>query len=167
MVDGPDAYDRREWHVESAGDARFPFAHAELYLTWLARRDLLAAERPARDALSPDDLTDEGRAFTDAYYGRYLDDFGAVFAGRPGYSVEPDDDAFDRLAPVIDRRYAEWVYAGRPELPPDRDPLDQLAAMLERADPPPELTQAAVLGMSPEEVTQALRRLLGRDRRPG
>jgi hypothetical protein len=27
-------------------------------------------------------------------------------------------ETYDRIAPLIDRRHAEWVSAGKPELPP-------------------------------------------------
>ena len=103
-------------------------------------------------------MTTEGRAFTDAYYGRYLDDFGVVFADQGVYGVTRDEDAFEQIARVIDQRYAEWVYAGRPELPPEDEPSEQLAAMLDDADLPPELTEEAVRSMSPDEIVAALER---------
>ena len=76
-----------------------------------------------------------------------------------------DEDAFDEIARVIDQRYAEWVYAGRPELPPEDEPGEQLAAMLDHADLPPELTEEAVRSMSPAEIAAALERAIGDTRR--
>jgi hypothetical protein len=162
-------YDRSEWHEQAARDAgsERPFAHGALYRRWLSERGLLGDE-PAGpiDELRAGALTDEGRAFSDAYYARYLDDFGVVFAEPGPYAVEPDDDAFAQIARVIDQRYAEWVYAGRPELPPEDDPGEALAALLDETDLPMELTEEAVRSMSPDEIVAALERLIARGRRP-
>jgi hypothetical protein len=49
-------------------------------------------------------LNDAGRRFTDRYYGGYLDDFRSVF-GPDVYGVEDDWDHYDRLAPLLTRRY--------------------------------------------------------------
>lgn len=166
-------FDHPDWHADAARDAGQPveraFVHAELYRTWLRRRDLLAREWPSPDApeaLAAADMTDEGRAFTDAYYGRYLDDYGVVFGHLGPYRVTADEDAFDQIARVIDQRFAEWVYAGRPELPPEDEPAETLARFLDDAEVPSELTEAAVLGMSPEQVIEALEQML-RQRRSG
>ncbi|MBM4408205.1 MAG: hypothetical protein FJ038_06335 [Chloroflexi bacterium] len=166
-------YDQAAWHEDAARNAGQPaeraFAHATLYRTWLRRRDLLAQEWPAAgatEALTANEMTEEGRAFTDAYYGRYLDDYAVVFGDLPAYAVEADEDAFDRIARVIDRRFAEWDYAGRPELPPDDEPAEELARLLDASEVPPGLTEAAVLGMSPEQVIEALQQML-RQRRSG
>jgi hypothetical protein len=173
MADDPThVFDRAAWHEAAARDAggERPFAHGALYRRWLSERGLLleeGADVGPIDELAAADLTDEGRAFSDAYYGRYLEDFGAVFADPGPYAVEPDDDTFARIARVIDQRYAEWVYAGRPELPPEDDPGEALAALLDDADLPPELTEEAIRSMSPDEVVVALERLIARGRRPG
>lgn len=64
-----------------------------------------------------EDLSEEGNAFARWYYsaggggyGPYLVDYEATLArGLPSlYHVEGTWAAYDRLAPVIDRRYAEW-----------------------------------------------------------
>ena len=88
-----------------------------------------------------------------------------MFADRGVYGVTRDEDSFDEIARVIDQRYAEWVYAGRPELPPEDEPGEQLAALLDDADLPPELTEEAVRSMSPDEIVAALERVLGDTRR--
>jgi hypothetical protein len=163
-------YDRAAWHEEAAREAggHRPFAHGALYRRWLVERGLLGDEPAgALDQLAAASMTDEGRAFSDAYYARYLDDFGGVFAEPGPYAVEPDDDAFARIARVIDQRYAEWVYAGRPELPPEADAGDQIAALLDDLDLPPELTEEAIRSMSPDEIVAALERLIARGRRTG
>ena len=163
------AYDRAEWHEERARASGQPpalaFAHARLFLVWLDRRDLALGTSVEPRVVAADALTDEGRAFTDAYYGRYLDDYAALFADRGPYAVAPDEDAFDRIARVIDQRYAAWVYAGRPELPPEDEPREALARLIDDADVPPELTEAAVLGMSPDQIIEALEQMLVRRRR--
>jgi len=161
-------FDRAEWHEEQAGAAGQPaaraFTHAELFLLWLERRDLALGTSVEPHIVAADAMTDEGRAFTDAYYGRYLDDYAALFADRGPYAVAPDEDAFDRIARVIDQRYAEWVYAGRPALPPEDEPREALARLIDDAPLPPELDEAAVLGMSPDQVIQALEQMLARRR---
>lgn len=67
-------------------------------------------------------LTPEGRAFTRGYYetNQYLQDYDAVLgADLPTlYHVEDSWENFDRLAPVLDRRLAQW----RAGLPPDSSP---------------------------------------------
>jgi hypothetical protein len=168
MVDGEGrAFDRAEWHEGQARALGQPrehaFAHAELFLLWLERRDLSLGASVEPRVVAADALTDEGRAFTDAYYGRYLDDYAALFADRAAYAVAPDEDAFDQIARVIDQRYAEWVYAGRPELPPE-DERETLARLIDDAPLPPELNEAAVLGMSPDQVIEALEQMLARRR---
>ena len=49
-------------------------------------------------------LNDDGRRFTDGYYAGYFDDFRSVF-GPDVYGVEDDWDHYDRLAPLLTRRY--------------------------------------------------------------
>ena len=78
----------------------------------------------------------------------------------------PRADVLDEMALVIDQRYAEWVYAGRPELPPEDEPGEEFAALLDNADLPPEITEEAVRSMSPDEIVAALERALRDTRRP-
>lgn len=49
-------------------------------------------------------LNDAGRRFTDSYYAEYLEDFRSVFGPDP-YGVKDDWDHYDRLAPLLTRRY--------------------------------------------------------------
>jgi hypothetical protein len=72
--------------------------------------------------LAADMLGTEGQAFTGAYYAPeygYVRDWNRVF-GRAAarYAVPGDWETYDRIGPVIERRYHEWVRAGRPELMP-------------------------------------------------
>ncbi len=62
-----------------------------------------------------DDLNDVGNEFAHAYYGAesapsYLDDYVSCLAeGLPSeYHVEDSWENFDRLAAIIDRRFAQW-----------------------------------------------------------
>lgn len=61
------------------------------------------------------DLNDEANAFAKFYYegegrGSYLADYEAALGGRLPtlYHVQDTWSNFDVLAPVIDRRFAEW-----------------------------------------------------------
>lgn len=71
------------------------------------------------EKLLPEDLSDEGNAFARVYYqdGKgmirpdgYLGDYERVLgADLPDlYRVEDTWESFDRLAPMIDRRFEEW-----------------------------------------------------------
>ena len=71
------------------------------------------------EKFNDEDLNDEGNAFARDYYlgedgkgyGRYLDDYTKVLAAkclRSFYHVEDTWENYDRLAPVIDRRFAQW-----------------------------------------------------------
>jgi hypothetical protein len=61
-----------------------------------------------------EDINDKGNEFTRFYFdfgnGNYLSDYDNILAsGLPStYHVADTWDNYDRLAPVIDRRYAEW-----------------------------------------------------------
>jgi hypothetical protein len=152
------SYDRLDWHLDSALGAGQPaenaFAHIGLYLAWLIRHDLhdpaffpadhIAAlkggEMTGSDLADDVDtklvspyMTAEGRAFSDACYGSYLDAYAAVFAGTPDYGVIDDAAAYARIAPAIDRLYGAWVAEGRPAPPPQ--PTPDLSAL---DLPPPE-----------------------------
>jgi hypothetical protein len=115
--------------------------HIGLFLAWLVERDLLDVEWVARagaaraiaamrareegccalrdmtgGALAADMLSSEGRAFATAYYlpeYGYARDYRRLF-GRPAdaYAVEETWESYDRLRPVLERRYREWAAAG-------------------------------------------------------
>ncbi|MEV7973469.1 hypothetical protein [Cellulomonas sp. NPDC089187] len=69
------------------------------------------------------DLNEEGNAFTVAYYegkdndSRYVGDFLAAFGTSVAdiYRVPDTWEVFERLAPMISQRYANWIAAGRPQ----------------------------------------------------
>jgi hypothetical protein len=59
-----------------------------------------------------EELNAEGNAFAGVYYAgdQYLDDYGATVGGDVSglYHVEDSWKTFDRLKPVLDRRFAAW-----------------------------------------------------------
>ena len=61
-----------------------------------------------------EDLNDEGNAFAQAYFdfeqGQYLADYDRVLAhGLPSqYHVEDTWENFDRLRPLLSKRFHEW-----------------------------------------------------------
>lgn len=98
-------------HLLSAG---FQQTH-ELALTRLRYRDLSPSEfltTCTGGHLDAADLSDEGRAFTEAYYAGYPDDFRETFGGDP-YSVRDDWTHYDRIATVLTRRFMTWKQDGR------------------------------------------------------
>jgi hypothetical protein len=64
--------------------------------------------------LTDEDLSEEGNAFARDYFdfdrGRYLADYEATVAkGLPSlYHVQDSWKNYEKMSPVIDRRYAEW-----------------------------------------------------------
>jgi len=65
-----------------------------------------------------DDLNDEGNAFAQAYYdlktGKYLADYESTLGEdlEELYFVRDSWENFDRLKPVLDRRFKEWKARG-------------------------------------------------------
>ena len=63
--------------------------------------------------LVSDMLNDEGNAFASTYYEDgeqgYLPDYMAEFSDFKPYKVKPNWKNYDRIKPVIDRRYKEWL----------------------------------------------------------
>ena len=160
-------FDRLDWHLDaSVGRGRPPenaFTHIGLYLAWLIRHDLhdpaaipadlvadvALGERTGSDLrdvvgdeLTSELLSDDGEAFTTWYYPGYLDDYAVAFADAADYSIADDAAAYARIAPTIDRRFAEWQAAG---------PATAGFPLTFSAD---ELT-----GMTPDELDQAAREL--------
>ena len=123
------------------------YVHIGMYLAWLIRQDMLDPDWVARSgvrravgavsegsetvtalrdvtdgALTSDMLSAEGMAFTSAYYAPeygYSRDWRGVFGRRADrYDVPDEWETYKRIAPLIDRRHAEWVAASKPELLP-------------------------------------------------
>ena len=87
----------------------------------LKRREITGGELLTHQCdckLTDGDLSDEGNAFAQAYYeAQFVKDYEAVLRDQmPGTGHDTDDfcsvpdtwQNFDRLAPVLDRRFAEW-----------------------------------------------------------
>ena len=123
------------------------YVHIGVFVAWLIEHDMLDPEWAARSGLeaaiesirgrsdSPcalrdrtegrltgEMLTAEGKGFAGAYYAPeygYAADWHRAFGRRADRYAVPDSWAtHDWIAPRIDRRYREWVEAGRPELMP-------------------------------------------------
>jgi hypothetical protein len=147
------SYDRLDWHVDAALAAGQPpehaFTHIGLYLAWLIRHDMVdptffpeshiaaikGGEMTGSDLADDVDtklvgpyMSAEGRAFSDARYSLYLDEYATVFADETDYGVADDSVSYARIAPTIDRLYAAWLADGRPTPPaaafPDLPSLD-------------------------------------------
>jgi len=137
-------YDKAKWHFNGDFPADLEivqaYVHTGFYLTWLAQNHLLSAEfesenpaeiASARDRssgpialydrtdgfLGDDMLSDEGNAFSGAYFefatGRYLLDYGDCLCEGMAdlYRVQPSWENYDRIAGVIDQRFADWKAA--------------------------------------------------------
>jgi hypothetical protein len=96
-------------------------------LQQLRQREITPVEffvRCCDEKLTDEDFNEEGNAFARSYfspkggtYGPYLDDYARTLAaGLPTvYHVADTWDNFDKLAPVIDRRFERWRRGrGRP-----------------------------------------------------
>jgi hypothetical protein len=113
-------------HLEQARSVDRAVVPLGMYLAWCANLQLLSDALGERAAtlvmrvryreitgselavagcagrLAADHLNAEGRAFTEHYYPRYLDEFRAVFGPDP-YAVRDDWDHYDRIAPLLTR----------------------------------------------------------------
>jgi hypothetical protein len=163
------SYDRIDWHLDSAIDAGQPeeqaFTHLGLYLAWLIRHDLQDlhaipeehVEAVKTGEMTGSDLVDDidgklvssvmsadGAAFSDACYEAYLHEYAKLFDEVPEYGVEDGPETYERVEPLLDRMYAEWVASGRPAPPPtsEQDPIDvEFASMDQVLMVPPSFTQ--------------------------
>jgi hypothetical protein len=129
MVEQPaeEAFDDLSRHLPVAGSIDRAAVPLGMYLAWCANHQLLSSALQDEAAalilrvrfrevvgsellvagcggrLRPEHLNAEGSAFSEAYYGRYLDDFRATFGSEP-YGVEDDWEHYDRIAPLLTRR---------------------------------------------------------------
>ncbi|HEX7591261.1 MAG TPA: hypothetical protein VF375_04860 [Candidatus Limnocylindrales bacterium] len=123
------------------------YVHIGVFVAWLASHDMLDPDWVARSGVekavasmrdrrenvcalrdmtdgrfSSDMLTTEGQGFTGAYYAPeygYVRDWRKVFGkGADRYKVPDDWQTYDRIEPLVELRYHEWMDAGRPELMP-------------------------------------------------
>jgi hypothetical protein len=141
----PVVYDKADWHVgtcvENALAEHQAFVHTGLFIAWLVDRGFFVDEFAegtdavvARKLTGPqfyerldgafldEMLTDEGNAFTQAYFdldaGQYLADYAELFAiddAQPAsaYSVADTWESYEKLRPRIDERYEAFRAARR------------------------------------------------------
>jgi hypothetical protein len=136
-------YDDWGWHTGGVYPADQPeingFTHIGMYLAWIIKHDLQDAQLLGQDVVdgvragttTANDLADvidgklvaeemspEGIAFSNWYYtddAGYLSDWAHTFSGQPAYTVADSPAIYATVERVIDRRYREWLQAGRPE----------------------------------------------------
>ncbi|HET9084448.1 MAG TPA: hypothetical protein VFN41_08600 [Candidatus Limnocylindrales bacterium] len=174
------SYDRMDWHLDSASEAGQPeenaFTHIGLYLAWLIRHDLHDPsifpsdhiEAVKRGEMTGSDLADdidgkligqdmtaEGRAFSDARYEAYLGEYGELFDDVPEYGVEDGPAAYERVEPLLDLMYADWVKSGRPGPPERTEPV------LEVDDFPPTSRVMVPEGLDHKQLDELLAYLPG------
>jgi hypothetical protein len=126
-------FDHADWHKDILPDAAVN--HIAMFVGWAITRDLIAKvhrddpnaawyierikarEKTARDftidmcrsRLTEADLSPEGCAFAASYYNRYLSDYARVFIEALSmYDVDDSLESFDRIARILDRRFAAW-----------------------------------------------------------
>ncbi len=160
---GPQKFDDVGWHEGPAADNGQPrehaFTHIGIYLSWLIRHDLHGPRWFPRDhirgvkagsmtgsdladdidwKLTSDEMTTEGSDFTAACYDRYMTEYNKLLGDDAEYRVAEDGALYARVAPIIDRLYADWVAAGQPAPEPKPpSPLDaEFDAMFLAADIP-------------------------------
>ena len=131
-------YDDASWHYGGDFPKDLPAeagaTHIGMFLAWAILRDMvgelhqddcadsLEAVRSRKmtgaafliqecdEKFTDEDLSDLGNAFAGVYYeADYIDDYCAVFSeADTAYHVGDTWANFDRIAPVLDRRLAEW-----------------------------------------------------------
>ena len=135
-------YDDWGWHVGGVFPADQPpengMVHMAAYLAWIVRRGwhraeyfepkhIEAIERRAPGAalqamewsdgkLVDEVMSDEARRFSDYYYyaDGYLADWERQFSAFGPYAVPDIPTTHERIEPILERRYEQWVRRGRP-----------------------------------------------------
>ena len=137
-------YDDASWHFEADDfpqdlPEEASGVHIGMYFAWLINKDFLSeeyiedGEEEIVDVknrnitgtnalffcdgkLVDDLLNDEGNAFTHAYYNsHYFEDYDNLFEEYETYRVEDTWANYDRLAPIIDKVYNQWLALGKPK----------------------------------------------------
>jgi hypothetical protein len=113
------------WAVLCGLESNFHRQHSAEALVKLRRREITGRqffEAACNERFSERDLSEEGNAFARYYYtdeagqrGAYFADYRQVLAaGLPSFWHVADNwDNYERIAPVITRRYEEWKNPSR------------------------------------------------------
>lgn len=134
-------YDDASWHYGGDFPKNSPIefggTHIALFLKWCFSRDfageihrtdsrrqidaVIAGELTATEfffsfcdgKFTDDDLNSEGNAFAETYFGGgdYFDDYAALFTDEV-YEIGEEGHDFQRLAELLDQRYAEFKAEG-------------------------------------------------------
>ena len=137
-------YDKAKWHFDGDFPADLPASqgaiHIRLYLGWIVdsrlsspwfaehfseqiqqfkAREILPSQLYANSdgVLADDMLNEEGNAFSEYYYGRYLEDYFDVLASDlPSmYHVKGSWEDYDQLQEELDGNYDSWKSRQRSE----------------------------------------------------
>lgn len=128
-------YDDVGRHLEEAGSFDRAAVPLGLYLAWCANHDLLSDDLTWRAAdlvmriryrdvtgrelavagcggqLADEHLNEEGRAFTERYYGEYLAELSQATGGKV-YEATDDWTLYDRVAPWLTAALMEFRHRG-------------------------------------------------------
>jgi len=147
-------YDDASWHYEGDFPENLPreagATHTGLFVAWMlsngfASEELIDDFSDDLEALqdgkltgpvfvmtvldekfTSDELTDEGNAFTLAYYqgkdndSTYVDDYlqALNLTQEQIYTASDDSQSYEALSPIIAKRLEQWRAMGRPEFMP-------------------------------------------------
>ena len=137
------AYDKASWHLEGEWPQGLPetaaATHIGFFWTWLNEAGLASAEfaqsinrdqSPASSiethdgTLVSDMLTEEGNAFTEAYYDQYMDDFTTLAMDAfqdddiTPYELPDDWEVYDAVKIILDARFEDWKEDPQAEFAP-------------------------------------------------
>ncbi len=135
-------YDKAKWHYDADDfPANLPvehgFTHTAFFVNWLAEGELLSdfaleileksiivqsrEKTPIHlyelfdGCLIGDLLTEKGNRFSYQYYKKkYISDYIDIFEMVDNiYDVEPIWENYDKVKPVIDKRYHKWLQSSQ------------------------------------------------------
>jgi hypothetical protein len=123
-------YDDLDHHISLAGSLERACVPMGMYLAWCANLHLVSQSLQHRSEtlllrlryrevtgsellvagcggrFTSESLNQQGKEFTDSYYESFLDDFRTVF-GEDIYDVKDNWTHYDRLSPVLTRRFMQ------------------------------------------------------------
>lgn len=131
------AFDKWDWHADNVPEG-FPVengaVHIGVYFAWCANNDLISfdedegheveniEELKNREITGTQyfinncdgklwdvDFNEEGLEFTEFYYEElFFEDYSEASGDTPNYTVDDNWDIYDKVAPIIDKRFKEW-----------------------------------------------------------